>query len=190
MTRIYVPRDSSALALGADALAEAITSEAARRGIAIELIRNGSRGLLWLEPLVEVETADGRIGYSNVEADDVAALFDAGFHEGQAHEKNVGIVDEIPYLKKQQRLTFARIGITDPLSITRRSEKVPESPSSALQTTYFCAAFAPRTVRHLMPAGKAAPPRPRRPDSISASQAPSPSVCSARRRPSRPPCAT
>lgn len=56
MTRIYVPRDSSALALGADALAEAISSEAARRGMAIELIRNGSRGLLWLEPLVEVAT--------------------------------------------------------------------------------------------------------------------------------------
>ena len=117
MTRIYVPRDSSALALGADALATAIVDEAKARGIEVELVRNGSRGLFYLEPLVEVETDGGRIGYSNVEADDVAALFDAGFHEGKAHEKNVGVVDEIPYLKKQQRLTFARIGITDPLSI-------------------------------------------------------------------------
>ena len=97
--------------------AQAIEAEAARRGIEIELVRNGSRGLLWLEPLVEVATAEGRIGYANVEADDVAALFDAGFVDGGEHARRVGVVDEIPYLKKQQRLTFARIGITDPLSI-------------------------------------------------------------------------
>jgi formate dehydrogenase iron-sulfur subunit len=117
MTRIYVPCDSSALALGADDVAQAIASEAARRGIDIELVRNGSRGLLWLEPLVEVETSLGRIGYSNVDVDDVATLFEAGFTEGKQHEKSVGVVDELPYLKRQQRLTFARIGITDPLSI-------------------------------------------------------------------------
>jgi formate dehydrogenase iron-sulfur subunit len=117
MTRIYVPCDSSALALGADDVAQAIASEAARRGIDIELVRNGSRGLLWLEPLVEVETPLGRIGYANVDVDDVAALFEAGFTQGKQHEKSVGVVDELPYLKRQQRLTFARIGITDPLSI-------------------------------------------------------------------------
>ncbi|HEY1610260.1 MAG TPA: NADH-ubiquinone oxidoreductase-F iron-sulfur binding region domain-containing protein [Paraburkholderia sp.] len=117
MTRIYVPRDSSALALGADAIAQAIEREAAQRGIAVELVRNGTRGLLYLEPLVEVETADGkRIGYANVEPQEAAALFDAGFAEGKPHARCVGVVDEIPYLKKQQRLTFARIGITDPLS--------------------------------------------------------------------------
>ena len=70
MTRIYVPCDSSALALGADHIAQAIAGEAARRGIDIELVRNGSRGLLWLEPLVEVETAPGRIGYANVDVDE------------------------------------------------------------------------------------------------------------------------
>ncbi|BCQ23943.1 formate dehydrogenase [Caballeronia sp. NK8] len=117
MTRIYVPIDSAALALGAESVAQAIASEAQKRGLDVQLVRNGSRGLFYLEPLVEVETPNGRIGYANVEADDVAALFDAGFHEGAAHEKNVGVVDEIPYLKNQQRLTFARIGITDPLSI-------------------------------------------------------------------------
>src|SRR6185437_12081415 len=117
MTRIYVPRDSSALALGADDVAQAIQTEAARRGIEIELVRNGTRGLLWLEPLVEVATAEGRVGYANVEANDVAGLFDAGLVDGGEHARRVGVVDEIPYLKKQQRLTFARIGITDPLSI-------------------------------------------------------------------------
>jgi formate dehydrogenase iron-sulfur subunit len=117
MTRIYVPCDSSALALGADAVALAIADEAAKRGVEVQIVRNGSRGLLWFEPLIEVQTPQGRIGYSNVEAEEVGALFDAGFIEGGAHEKNVGVVDEIPYLKNQQRLTFARIGITDPLSV-------------------------------------------------------------------------
>jgi len=116
MTRVYVPRDSSALALGADAIAEAIEREAVARGISIELVRNGSRGLLYLEPLVEVQTAEGRVGYANIEADDVGALFDAGFLQGGQHPRSVGLVEQIPYLRKQQRLTFARIGITDPLS--------------------------------------------------------------------------
>jgi formate dehydrogenase iron-sulfur subunit len=116
MTRIFVPCDSAALALGADEVAQAIAAQAAQRGVTIELVRNGSRGLLWLEPLVEVETAAGRVGYSNIEAEQVAELFDAGFTEGGQHAQSVGVVDEIPYLKKQQRLTFARIGITDPLS--------------------------------------------------------------------------
>ncbi|MFP6558386.1 formate dehydrogenase beta subunit [Paraburkholderia sp. B3] len=116
MIRVYVPRDSSALALGADAVAGAIEREAAARGDAIELVRNGSRGLLYLEPLVEVETPDGRVGYANVEAADIAALFDAGFLQGGQHARSVGLVEQIPYLGKQQRLTFARIGITDPLS--------------------------------------------------------------------------
>jgi formate dehydrogenase iron-sulfur subunit len=127
--RIFVPRDSSAVALGADALAAAIVREAAQRGAAIELVRNGSRGLLWLEPLVEVQTPDGRMGYANVEVEDVASLFDAGWltagaggaggtnEAGGAHARAVGRVEEIPYLKRQQRLTFARLGITDPLSI-------------------------------------------------------------------------
>ncbi|WP_206952875.1 formate dehydrogenase beta subunit [Trinickia acidisoli] len=116
-TRVFVPRDSSALALGADAIADAIVQEAARRGIAIELVRNGSRGLLWLEPLVEVQGHDGRVGYGNVEPAEVASLFDADFLTGGTHARSVGVVDEIPYLKRQQRLTFARLGITDPLSI-------------------------------------------------------------------------
>jgi formate dehydrogenase iron-sulfur subunit len=116
MTRIFVPCDSSALALGADDVAQALVAQAAQRGVEIELVRNGSRGLLWLEPLVEVETAAGRVGYGNVEVEHVAALFDADFLHGSQHALCVGVVDEIAFLKKQQRLTFARIGITDPLS--------------------------------------------------------------------------
>lgn len=117
--RIYVPADSAALALGADDVAAAMVREAARRGIAIELVRNGTRGLLYLEPLVEVATPAGRIGFGNVDESDVTALFDAAFHEGSvSHHLCVGLVEQIPYLAKQSRLTFARSGITDPLSLS------------------------------------------------------------------------
>lgn len=118
-TRIFVPCDTTALSLGADKVAETIQLEAEKRGIAVEVIRNGSRGLLWLEPLVEVETELGRIGYAAVEADHISALFDADFVNGsQHHQSYIGLVEDMPYLKKQQRLTFARAGITDPVSLT------------------------------------------------------------------------
>jgi len=115
--RIYVPVDSTALSLGADKVARAIAAEAAKRGIAIELVRNGSRGAFFLEPMVEVQTPAGRMAYGPVQPKDVAALFDAGFVTGGAHALSLGLSDDIPYLKKQERLTSARIGITDPLSL-------------------------------------------------------------------------
>ena len=114
---VYVPGDSTALAVGADEVAAAIEAQAAARGIAVDLVRNGSRGLFWLEPLVEVATASGRVGYGPVSAQDVESLFDAGFTGGGAHPLALGAVDGIPWLKTQQRLTFARIGLTDPQSL-------------------------------------------------------------------------
>ncbi len=115
--RVFVPRDSTALALGADEVAAAIIAQAAQRGVAVDLVRNGSRGMFWLEPLVEVATAEGRIAYGPVKVGDVASLFDAGFLDGAPHPLALGKTDELPFLKKQERLTFARVGITDPLSI-------------------------------------------------------------------------
>jgi formate dehydrogenase iron-sulfur subunit len=115
---IYVPCDSSAVSLGADRVAVAIAKEAATRGIDITLIRNGSRGMYWLEPLVEVATDQGRIAYGPVQPGDVSSLFDADFTQGKAHALCLGLTEEIDYFKKQQRLTFARIGKTDPLSLT------------------------------------------------------------------------
>ncbi len=115
--RIYVPIDSSALSLGAEQVARAIRREADARGIAIELIRNGSRGLFWLEPLVEVLTPQGRIAYGPVQAEDVPSLFEAGFHRGEAHALCHGLTEQIPFLARQERLTFARVGLTDPLSL-------------------------------------------------------------------------
>ena len=121
-TRIYVPRDSAALAVGADAVAQRISAEAAARGHAIELVRNSSRGLFWLEPLVEVETPQGRMAYGPVAPEDVASLFDAGWLEqdGAAapHPLALGLTEAIPYLAQQERLTFARMGVTDPLSLS------------------------------------------------------------------------
>jgi formate dehydrogenase iron-sulfur subunit len=117
MVKVFVPRDSTALSLGADRTAKAIQAEAEKRGIEITLIRNGSRGLFWIEPLVEVETANGRIAYAPVKQKDVAGLFDADFLNGGNHALNLGLTAEIPYLKNQQRLTFARVGLTDPLSL-------------------------------------------------------------------------
>ncbi|AZG12406.1 formate dehydrogenase beta subunit [Cupriavidus pauculus] len=116
-TTVFVPRDSTALALGADEVAQAIAAEAARRGADVRIVRNGSRGMFWLEPLVEVQTPAGRVAYGPVTEDDVGALFDAGFLAGGAHALAHGPTDEIPFLKRQERLTFARVGITDPLSL-------------------------------------------------------------------------
>jgi formate dehydrogenase iron-sulfur subunit len=115
--KIFVPRDSAALALGADEVAAAIALEAAHRGLTVELVRNGSRGLFWLEPLVEVVTQAGRMAYGPVAPEDVAGLFDAQFHTGAAHRLNQGLTEEHIYLRHQERLTFARMGITDPVSL-------------------------------------------------------------------------
>ncbi len=115
--KIFVPRDAAALSVGAQQVAESIAAEAAKRGMAVDLVRNGSRGLLWLEPLVEVVTDAGRIAYGPVTPDQVASLFDAGFMQGRPHALRLGAVEQIPYLKNQERLTFARVGVTDPRSL-------------------------------------------------------------------------
>jgi formate dehydrogenase iron-sulfur subunit len=115
--KVYVPRDAAALGVGADQSAEAIVAEAQRRGIDIELVRNGSRGLLWLEPLVEVDVAGTRVAYGPVQPHDVTGLFEAGFTAGHPHPLGHGATEQIPYLRKQERLTFARVGLTDPRSI-------------------------------------------------------------------------
>ncbi len=117
MTKVFVPRDAAALSMGADAVAKAIAAEAKKNKKSIEIVRNGSRGMLFLEPLVEVETKNGRVAYGPVSAADVPGLFKADFLAGGAHKLSHGLTEEIPYFKKQERLTFARCGITDPLSI-------------------------------------------------------------------------
>ncbi|MFC4002698.1 formate dehydrogenase beta subunit [Prauserella oleivorans] len=115
MITVYVPRDSAATSVGADEVAAALQREAGDR---IRLVRNGSRGMLWLEPFVEVETDRGRVGYGPVTAAAVPGLLAAGLLDGADHELCQGPVDELPWMRDQQRLCFARVGLTDPLSTT------------------------------------------------------------------------
>jgi formate dehydrogenase iron-sulfur subunit len=114
---VYVPRDSAARSVGADAVAQAIASEAGSLKQPVRIVRNGSRGMFWLEPLVEVATSKGRVAYGPVAAGDVPDLFAKGFLQGSAHARCLGPTAEIPYLKRQTRLTFQRVGVTDPLSL-------------------------------------------------------------------------
>ena len=107
---IYIPRDAAAKALGADEVASAVATEAAKRGLDVQIVRNGTRGMIWLEPLVEVEETTGRRAYGPVTAADVPALLD-GKLEG------LGAVEDIPFFARQTRLTFARCGLIDPLSL-------------------------------------------------------------------------
>ncbi|WP_109468553.1 formate dehydrogenase beta subunit [Albibacillus kandeliae] len=109
--KVYVPLDSAAKALGADAVAEAIRTEARSRGVEVEIVRNGSRGMIWLEPLVEVERDGVRHGYGPLLPSEAAAVFDTD------HKKALGPVEDLDWMKRQTRLTFARCGVVDPLSL-------------------------------------------------------------------------
>ncbi|MDO9436391.1 NADH-quinone oxidoreductase subunit NuoF [Hydrogenophaga sp.] len=115
--KVWVPCDSAALAMDADEVAQAIAAEAAKRSIHVTLLRNSSRGMFWLEPLVEVDTPLGRVAYGPVEPNDVQSLFDADFLHDGSHPLRLGLVDALPFLAKQERLTFARMGVTEPLSL-------------------------------------------------------------------------
>ncbi len=111
--KVYIPLDSAAVALGADAIATAVLAEAALRGMTVEVVRNGSRGMVWLEPLVEVATDAGRLGFGPMTVADVPALFG----DLAAHPKTLGLVDDLPWMRGQTRLTFERVGVIDPLSL-------------------------------------------------------------------------
>ena len=117
MTRIYLPQDAVALALGAEAVLRALRAEAALRGVALDVVRTGTRGAVWLEPLLEVETPAGRIGYGPVKPGDVSGLFDAGLPVGGEHPLRIGRPEEHPWFAGQTRLSFARCGIVDPVSV-------------------------------------------------------------------------
>ncbi len=116
-TKIYVPRETAAVSVGADEVALAIARVAKKTSTDIELIRNGSWGASWLEPLVEVEVDGTRIAYGNVTVDDVASMFESGLITGGEHERRLGPINEIPYLINQDRWTFWRCGLVNPLSI-------------------------------------------------------------------------
>jgi len=111
--RVFVPGDSAAISIGADDVAARI----AQIDSSLTIVRNGSRGALWLEVLVEIETDTGRIAYGPVTVEDVQSLFDADFIKGGDHPLALGKTDNIEWLASQERITFARVGIIDPLSL-------------------------------------------------------------------------
>jgi formate dehydrogenase iron-sulfur subunit len=115
--RVYVPNDTGACSVGADEVAAAIASHCASHGSAVTIVRNGSRGAYWMEPLVEIDTPTGRVGFANVMAAHVPALFANGAMPSSTHAQSVGHVANIPWLAQQTRLTFARVGVIDPLSL-------------------------------------------------------------------------
>jgi formate dehydrogenase iron-sulfur subunit len=114
--RVFIPCDAAARAVGADGVATAIRDEAQRRGVDLAIVRSGSRGLFWLEPMVEVQTTRGRIAFGPVARKDVPGLFgDTPF--AQNHPLCLGKPEDIPFLRHQTRVTFARCGVIDPLSL-------------------------------------------------------------------------
>jgi formate dehydrogenase iron-sulfur subunit len=114
---LYLPGDAAALALGADEVADAIAIAAAKNSLDIRIVRNGSRGLFWLEPLVEVVTPQGRVAYGPVTLDDVSSLFDGDFINGGKHALCLGDIEALPYLAKQQRVSLRRVGVIAPRSL-------------------------------------------------------------------------
>ncbi|HVJ41191.1 MAG TPA: NADH-quinone oxidoreductase subunit NuoF [Dongiaceae bacterium] len=114
---LYIPMDATALSLGADETVDAIRKQAAAAKADIRIIRTGSRGLFWLEPMVEIATAEGRIAYGPVMPEDVDAAFVSALLVAGDHKLRLGKPEEMSYLKRQQRLTFERCGIIDPVSI-------------------------------------------------------------------------
>jgi formate dehydrogenase iron-sulfur subunit len=114
--RIFVPRDAGAVAVGADEVALALEQAASKRGVPVDIVRTGSRGLYWLEPMVEVATPQGRVAFGPLTQADAAAVLDAMVMDGP-HPLRLGVTEQIPWLKRQVRLTFARCGVVDPRSI-------------------------------------------------------------------------
>jgi len=130
--KIYVPGDAAALSMGADLVADALN----RAVPSAKIVRNGSRGMLWLEPLVEIETEKGRVAYGPVSPSDVEGLLQDGMLEGKGHKLCHGLTEEIDYLKRQERLTFARVGVIDPLNLSDyRSKGGLIGLEKALETT-------------------------------------------------------
>ncbi len=131
--KVFVPRETSAISVGADDVAIAIARKSKQLGTGIELIRNGSWGACWLEPLVEVQVGEQRIAYGNVGPGDVDSLFESGFLEGGEHARRLGPTVEVPYLINQDRWTFWRCGLIAPLSL---DDYIAHNGFKALKTAF------------------------------------------------------
>src|SRR5260370_8272811 len=132
MIRVFIPRDAGAVAVGADEVATALEQAAQKRGAGIEIIRTGSRGLYWLEPMVEVATEQGRVAFGPVSAADASSVLDAMAADGP-HPLRLGVAEEIPWLKRQTRLTVAHCGVVPPRAVDHSTPPAsPKPPRRAL----------------------------------------------------------
>ena len=95
--RIFVSRDAGAVAVGADEIALALEQAAAKRGVTLEIVRTGSRGLYWLEPMIEIATAHGRVAFGPVTDADVTSVLDAMIADGP-HALRLGIRCTVPHV--------------------------------------------------------------------------------------------
>ncbi|MDG2251775.1 MAG: formate dehydrogenase, partial [Gammaproteobacteria bacterium] len=110
--KVFVPRDTTACSLGSDKVADQLQQHFVTSNVPAEIIRNGSRGLYWLEPLIEIETEAGRFSYGPIKPDEVSEFIAAKCWEiNDQYDKYLGLTENIPYLRKQQRITFARVGL-------------------------------------------------------------------------------
>ncbi len=115
---LFIPRDTTALSLGADQVAEQVQKITKKKNIALNIVRNGSRGLYWLEPMIEIETDRGRVAYGPVSVEKVEEFMAAEcWNENSQHPLYLGLTEDIAFLKNQQRLTFNRVGIIQPTNI-------------------------------------------------------------------------
>jgi formate dehydrogenase iron-sulfur subunit len=117
VTRMFISRDAGALCVGADEVAQALFKAVETKNLDVDIARIGSRGMYWLEPLIEIERPEGRVGYGPVKASDINGLLDGGMLEGAKHPLYLGLVEDIPFFKRQTRLTFKNCGIVDPRSL-------------------------------------------------------------------------
>lgn len=122
MIRAFIPQDTTALALGSDQVAMALRDSARRTALDVEIVRNGSRGMFWLEPLLEIDTDSGRFGFGPMNQSDVPSVLESIVScienpEEIDHPLFLGLIDKIEYFSKQQRLTFKRSGENDPVCI-------------------------------------------------------------------------
>ena len=123
MTTAFVPLDTAAVAAGADAVADAVADTGAA------IVRNGSRGMCWAEPMVEIEHGGTRLAFGNVAASDVPSIF----QQREGHAKCLGEISGIDYLQRQTRAVFDRVGTSHPLELGKSTvleeclERDPES---------------------------------------------------------------
>ena len=112
--KIWLSKDAASKALGSEEVLAALRLAAEAAGVTLDITRTGSRGMIWLEPMLEVETSAGRVAFGPLTPADAAGLIAARFGD---HPKALGLTEEIPFFKRQTRLTFARVGLIDPLSL-------------------------------------------------------------------------